>query len=238
MTLNMETVRAVACTPLFGLTLTIGSYLLSIWVFRKFGEFPLLNPVLTAAIPVVAVIYYLPIDYSNYANSTELLSLLLGTTTVSLSIPLYRHLPTIHSEIPAIISALLAGSTVAPASAIVIAWLTGGNNETLLSVAPKSITTPIAMAVSECIGGLASITAGTVISVSVFGAIVTAPLLRMLRIDNQAVLGFTLGLSAHGLGTAKAFEYSPIAGAFACLGLALTGALTSIAMPLIYHTLL
>ncbi len=237
MTIDTDAIRAFICTPLFGLTLTLGFFQLSAWLFRKSGEFPLLHPVLTAAIPIAGVIYYLPMDYREYADSTELLTILLGTATVALAVPLYHQLPTIRSEAPAVIVTLLIGAMVAPLSAIVIAWLTGGNMETLLSVAPKSVTTPIAMAVSESMGGLISVTAGTVISVGVFGAVVTVPLMRIMRIENQAVLGFTLGLSAHGVGTAKAFECSTTAGAFASLGLALTGALTAIAMPLIYHLL-
>ena len=160
------------------------------------------------------------LDYQQYLKSTQLFTLLLGTATVALAIPLYQKLDLIRSHAVPILVTLIAGAVFAPAVAIGIAWLAGATDITLLSIAPKTVTTPIAMAVAESMGGLTTVAAGTVISVGIFGAVMAPPVMSWMGITSPTVKGFTLGLTSHAVGTARAFEISPVCGAFfqSCTG--------------------
>ncbi len=129
--------------------------------------------------------------------------------------------------------ALVAGSLVAVVSAVGIAWLLGASRETVLSLAPKSVTIPIAMGVAEKIGGLPSLTAVLVMATGIIGAVSATSLLNLLRIRDYTVRGFATGVAAHGIGTARAFQVNQEAGAFAALGMGLNGVLTAIMVPVL-----
>ena len=129
------------------------------------------------------------------------------------------------------LAALMAGSLTAIASAVAIARLLGARGETIASMAPKSVTTPIAMAISEQIGGLPSLTAAFVIATGICGAVIATPLLNLLRLRDYRARGFAAGLAAHGLGTARAFQMDEMAGTFAGIALALNGLATSLLVP-------
>ena len=221
--------------PLTAITLTAGSFTLGQRVYQRLGRFPLFHPVLLAVVFVTSFLEVFGISFADYRSNTEILSLLLGTATVALAVPLYEQLYLIRAHAKVLLIGLIAGSAFAPAIALVIAWLCGASELTLLSLAAKSVTTPIAIAVTEDIGGIPAIAAGTVIVVGIFGAVVGPPIMDRLNIQSKVVRGFTLGLTSHAVGTARAFELDPVTGAFSSLGLALTGAITAIAMPLIWH---
>jgi putative effector of murein hydrolase len=130
-------------------------------------------------------------------------------------------------------AALLAGSLTAIVSAVTIAWLLGADATTLRSLAPKSVTTPIAMAVAQQIGGLPSLTAVLVILTGIVGAMVVSPLFNALGVRDPRARGFAAGLAAHGIGTARAFQVSELAGTFAGTAMGLNGLLTAILVPLL-----
>ena len=231
----MNNLQELLQSPLFSLTLTAGSYLLGQKIYKLAHGFPLLHPVLIAVIPVVLALEVIGVDYHQYLQSTELFTLLLGTATVALAVPLYQQLHLIRSHALPLTVTLVAGAIFAPAIALLLGWACGATEITLLSLAPKSVTTPIAIAVAESIGGLAAVAAGTVICVGIIGAVIAPPIMDRMNIHDPAVRGFTMGLTAHAVGTARAFEISPVCGAFASLGLALTGALTAFTMPLVWE---
>lgn len=224
-------------SPLFTITLTAGSFLLGQKVYKACKRFPLFHPIVVSVLVVTAFLEVTGISYNDYRRSTHILSLLLGTATIALAIPLYQQVHLIRSHARPLSITLIAGAIFAPVIAITLAWMTGGNSEILLSLAAKSVTTPIAIAVTEGLGGITPIAAGTVICVGIIGAVIAPPILDRLKITNPAVRGFTLGLTAHAVGTARAFESSTVTGAFSSLGLALTGAITAIGAPVIWHTL-
>ena len=224
-------------SPIFGLTLTIGSFLIGQKIYQLSGRFAPCHPVVIAVLFVTLFLEILGINYDDYRNSTEILNILLGTATVALAVPLYQQMHLVKTHAKALLITLIAGAVFAPAIALFIAWLCGANETTLLSLVSKSVTTPIAIAITENIGGLPAIAAGTVIIVGIFGAAVGLPIMNRLKIHNKAVRGFTLGLTSHAVGTAKAFELDPVTGAFASLGLALTGAITALATPIIWHAI-
>ena len=224
-------------SPLFTITLTAGSFLLGQKVYLASKRFPLFHPIVVSVLTVTAFLQTTGISYADYRSSTHILNLLLGTATVALAVPLYQQLHLIRSHARALSVTLLAGAVFAPVVAIGLAWLAGGSKDILLSLAAKSVTTPMAIAVAEGLDGIPAIAAGTVICVGIIGAVIAPPILDRLNITNPVIRGFTLGLTAHAVGTARAFESGAVTGAFSSLGLALTGAITAIGAPIIWHTL-
>lgn len=223
---------ALAGTPLPWLVLTLLAYLGALALYRRSGAHPLLIPVFTAVVAIVAVLMATGTPYATYRDGVSLLSLLIGPATVALAVPLYGQRARIRQMWRPLGIALLVGSTAAIASAVLIAWALGGTLETLMSLAPKSATMPIALPVAERMGGLPSLAAVAVAITGIAGAIVAGPLLRLLRIHDPAVRGFAIGLTAHAIGTARELQVHPTAGAFAALAMGLNGVATAVLVPL------
>jgi putative effector of murein hydrolase len=158
---------------------------------------------------------------------------LLGPATVALAVPLYANLERLKKTLVPIAGGLAAGSLAAVLSAIGIGWALGASRESLLSLAPKSVTTPIAMGIAEKLGGLPSLTAVLVVATGILGAVLARGTLNLLRIEDHAVRGFAVGVAAHGIGTARAFQVSETMGAFAGLAMGLNGLLTAFLFPLL-----
>jgi putative effector of murein hydrolase len=129
--------------------------------------------------------------------------------------------------------ALFFGSATAALSAVGIGWLLGASRETLLSLAPKSATTPVAMGIAEQLGGLPSLTAAAVIITGIIGAMVGSSLLKLLKVDDDKAVGLALGVASHGIGTARALELSTMAGAFSGLAMGLNAIATAVLVPLL-----
>lgn len=223
----------LATQPLLWLTLTIVVFLAATALNRLAGGNPLLHPVLLSMAALIALLLVSDTPYRVYFEGAQFIHFLLGPATVALAIPLYDNLRQIRLLALPILLSCFAGAAVAAASAVGIAWLLGGSQITLLSIAPKSVTSPIAMGVAEQLGGLPSLTAGVVLITGIFGAVISAPLFRLLRMQDERVRGFALGVAAHGFGTAQALGISALAGAFAGLGLALAGIVTALVLPVV-----
>ncbi|AEC19493.1 putative transmembrane protein [Pusillimonas sp. T7-7] len=227
----------LADTPLFWLSLTLAAYLLAAMVYQRSGGNPILLPVLTAVILVIAFLYATDTPYPVYAKHTWLLQFLIGPATVALAIPLYSQLGRLKRLFLPIMVALLAGSACAILSALGIAWLMGASLQTQLSLGPKSATMPIAMEVAAISGGLPSLTTVAVAITGISGAMMTGQLLRLLKVRDPATQGFALGLSAHAIGVARAFQVNETAGAFAALGMGLNGIATAVLVPVLLSLL-
>ena len=224
---------ALAGTPLPWLVLTLLAYLGALALYRRSGAHPLLIPVLTAVVFIVVVLIATGTPYATYRDGVSLLSLLIGPATVALAVPLYGQRARIRQMWRPLGIALLVGSTVAIASALLIAWALGGTLETLMSLAPKSATMPIALPVAERMGGLPSLAAVAVAITGIAGTILAGPVLRLLRIHDPAVRGFAVGLTAHAIGTARELQVHPTAGAFAALAMGLNGVATAVLVPVL-----
>jgi putative effector of murein hydrolase len=220
-------------SPLFVITLSVAAHQAGNWVYRRTGGLALLHPTVLGALLVALLLWLLGIEYADYKLGVGALTLLLGTATVALAVPLYLQLPLMRSLALPLSITLLAGASFAALSAVGIAWALGGNELTLLSLAPKSVSTPIAIGISREIGGLAELTTGAVIMTAAIGISVAPLCYRLLHIDDARVQGFALGIAAHAMGAARAFETNAVAGAFASLGLCLTGTLSAVAIPLL-----
>jgi predicted murein hydrolase (TIGR00659 family) len=221
----------LSTTPLLGLTLTLLAYQLAHALYRRAGHHPLLNPVLLAVAMLVAVLTLTGTDYQTYFDGAQFVHFLLGPATVALAIPLYAQWERLRSMLLPLLATLVAGSLTAALSAVGIAALLGASRESMMSLAPKSVTTPIAMGVAERLGGLPSLTAVLVISTGIVGAVGARYVYRWLHIEDHAVRGFAIGIASHGIGTARAFQVSEQAGAFAALGMGLNALLTAVSLP-------
>ena len=166
--------------------------------------------------------------YATYFGGAQFVHFLLGPATVALAVPLWRNLAHVRRALPAMAAALLAGSVTAASSAVAIAWAFGAPREVLASLAPKSVTAPIAMELARNLGGLPALAAVLVIATGIIGAVIVMPLMNALKIRNDAARGFAAGVASHGIGTARAFQVSEIAGTFAGIAMGLNGALTSL----------
>jgi predicted murein hydrolase (TIGR00659 family) len=218
----------LSTTPLLWLTLTLAAYQLGTWLFRRFGCNPLLNPVLIAVIALVLLLKASGTDYQTYFNGAQFVHFLLGPATVALAIPLYREIDVIRKAAVPIIITLMVGSLTAIISGVVIAWSLGGERIVLLTLAPKSATTPIAIGISEQMGGLPSLTAVAVILTGISGAVLGDFVLNRLKISDETARGMALGVTSHGIGTAHAMQKNRVTGAFAALGMALNGLFTAL----------
>lgn len=228
-----ETWVYLSTSPLLWLTLTLLVYQGAFMLSRRTGFHPLANPVMLAVVALVLILSATGTPYRTYFDGAQFVHFLLGPATVALAIPLHAQLKRLRRMLGPLLAALLAGSLTAVLSATAIAACMGASRASLISLAPKSVTTPIAMGIAERLGGLPSLTAVLVISTGVLGAVAARYLFRLLHLRDDAVAGFALGLAAHGIGTARAFQVSEQAGAFSALAMGLNGLLTAVLLPLI-----
>jgi len=227
----------LSTTPLLWLAVTLISYQLGSWLFRRLGCRPIFNPVLIAVLVLVLLLKLSNTPYQAYFKGAQFIHFLLGPATVALAIPLYREVAMIRKTFRPIAIALLSGSLAAIASAVGIAWLLGGERVLLLTLAPKSVTTPIAMGISEQIGGLPSLTAVAVVLTGITGTMIGDLVLNWMRVHDQTARGMAFGVASHGIGTAHAMQKSRTAGAFSALAMALNGLLTALLLPVLVSLL-
>jgi predicted murein hydrolase (TIGR00659 family) len=228
----------LSASPLLGLTLTLCAYVFAYWVFERCGFSPLANPVAIAVAIISLVLVASGMSYQRYFAGAQFVHFLLGPATVALALPLARQVPRLRRSLLPLACALVSGCVTAIVTAVGVAVLLGASPQLARTIAPKSATSPIAMAVSEHLGGIPALTAVRVIFTGVFGAITGRSLLNALRVESHAARGLALGVAAHGIGTARAFQVSPEMGAYAGLGMGLNGVLTAILAPwLVPHLL-
>lgn len=224
--------------PLIWLTATLAAYVVGDALFRASGQRPFVNPVLIAVILLSVLLQATQTPYATYFEGAQFVHFMLGPATVGLAVPLYNQFARVRQSFLPLMAALLVGSLTAVLSALGLGWALGIRGETLLSLAPKSATAPVALGISEGIGGSPTLTAVLVILTGIIGAIVATPLLNLLRIRDWRARGFAVGVAAHGIGTARAFQVNETAGAFAGIGMGLNALLTAILAPLLVRGLL
>jgi putative effector of murein hydrolase len=219
--------------PLGWPAVTLSAYAGSAWLYRRGGQHALLLPVLTGTAAVVLVLGATGTPYHEYFAHARVLYWQVGPATVALAVPLFGQLGRLRRLWLPLGVALLAGSLTAIVSAVGIAWALGGSPETLRALAPKSATMPIALPVAERLGGPASLAAVAVAVTGIAGAALARGLLDALRIRDAATRGFALGVAAHAIGTARALQTGPVAGAFAALAMGLNGIATAVLVPVV-----
>ncbi|RJL19232.1 LrgB family protein [Paracoccus siganidrum] len=218
--------------PLLWLTATLVAYLAGDACFRAAGRQSWANPVMIAVILLASLLWLTRTDYATYFEGAQFVHFMLGPATVALALPLYDNLPRVRRAFLPMMAALTAGSVTAVASALAIGRALGLDVAVLASLAPKSTTAPVAIGIAERIGGQPTLTASLVLLTGILGAIVATPLLNALRIRDWRARGFAVGVAAHGIGTARAFQVSETAGAFSGIGMGMNAVLTAIIAPL------
>ena len=221
----------LSATPLLGLTVTLVAYLAAWRLYQLAGAHPLLNPVAVAVGLLIVFLLVMDIPYGGYFEGAQFVHFLLGPATVALAVPLYRQLPKLRALWLPVCVALLAGVCTAALSATVIARLLGATPVPALSLAPKSVTAPVAMAISERIGGLPSLTAVLVVMTGILGAVLGPRIFDLLRVSDDSIRGVAIGVTSHGIGTARAFQISTEMGAFSGLAMALSALVSSLILP-------
>ncbi len=225
--------HALESNPALWIGLTLAAYLLGQFVFKLTRFNPLASPIIVAVILIMSILLTFGIDYDTYFSGAYFIHFLLGPTTVVLAVPLFEQRRKLARLWLPIGVSLIAGSAVAIVSVVFLGWLLGIRTDTLISLIPKSVTTPIAMGISAELGGLPDLTACLVVVTGILGALISKPLYRIFHFENETVRGLALGLAAHGMGTSAAFQISNRAGAFAGLAMGLTGLLTAFMAPLL-----
>ncbi len=223
----------LSASPLLGLTVTLLAYQGAFWLYQRSGCNPLANPVLIAVTALVAFLTLTGTRYETYFAGAQFVHFLLGPATVALAIPLYTQFRRVRAMLLPVVVGLLAGSLTAIFSAVMVGRLFGASLSTQLSLAPKSVTTPIAMGIAERIGGIPSLTAVLVIVTGIIGAVGARYVFDAMKLRDPAIRGFAIGIASHGIGTARAFQVNEQSGAFAALAMGLNGALTALLVPML-----
>lgn len=229
-----ETWVYLATSPLTWLTLTLVAFQAGLWLHRRCRHNPIVNPVLLAIVFVSLVLTASGTDYQAYFNGAQYVHFLLGPATVALAVPLARQFHHVRRSWLALTVGLLAGSATAAGSAVGIAWLLGASKATLISLAPKSVTAPVAMGIAEKLGGEATLTAVLVILTGIVGGVFGTTALHLVRVREPKAVGFALGVASHGIGTARALHVGEVAGAFSGLAMGLNALATAVLLPLVY----
>ncbi|MDT8342843.1 MAG: LrgB family protein [Thermohalobaculum sp.] len=228
----------LAREPLVHLTLTLMAFQVGSWIYRRGAMNPLLNPVLIAVVLVVSGLLLTGTSYDAYFEGAQFVHFLLGPATVALAIPLYRQVARVRRSALALGVSIVTGSLAASASAVGVAWALGASRDTLISVAPKSVTAPVAMGIAESLGGLPSLTAVLVILTGILGAMLGPWVLTLAGVRDWAARGLAIGTASHGIGTARALQVNEVAGAFAGLAMGLNALATALLLPLLARLVL
>ncbi len=228
----------LAASPLLGLTLTLLVYHAAFVLYRRSGFHPLANPVPLAVLVLATLLWATGTPYATYFEGAQFVHFLLGPATVALAVPLFEQMHRLRRLAVPLLGALVAGVLATTVTAIVLAWALGATPVAVASLVPKSVTMPVAMGISEKLGGLPSLTAVLVMGTGVLGAVGARYLFDRARIQDPAVRGFALGTIAHGIGTARALQESDEAGAFAGLAMGLSALFSAVALPVLATLLL
>lgn len=216
----------------FLIALTFATYFLG-KLLRKWTGWVVMNPILVAIVCMIAFLELTGIPYETYNEGGHMIEFWLRPAVVALGVPLYQQLGTIKKQLAPIMLAELAGCVVGIVSVVYIAKEMGASHDVIVSLAPKSVTTPIAMEVTKAMGGIPSLTAAVVVCVGLMCAVFGFRTMGIARVKNPLAQGLSMGTAAHALGTATAMDRSQLHGAYASLGLTLNGIFTSVLTPMI-----
>ena len=219
-------------SQIFLLTLTVGVYLGAVWFRRRVG-WALLHPILVSMAVLIAFVRLTGIEYDHYMRQTQPIDFLLGLSVVALGYVLHDQIHNIRGNVVSIVVSILVGSAVGIVSVVLIARWMGAEPAVVASLEPKSVTTAIALSLSEASGGIPALTSVVVIAVGVFGGIVGPWVLRKVGVESRIARGLAMGAAAHAMGTARAMELGAVEGAISGLAIGLMGVATAVLVPLL-----
>ena len=229
----------LSATPLFGLSATLVVYVLAQAVYARLDQPAWANPVLWSVVTLASLMTVTRVDYPTYFSGAQFIHFLLGPAVVALAWPLWERLAALREHWRALLAAALAGGVAASGSALLLGWLVDLPQDVVLSLAPKSVTAPVAMGIADKIGGIPALAAVFAVVTGMVGALSGKALFGLLKIPTDAngwmARGFSLGTAAHGIGAARAMQVNPDAGAFAGLALGLQVVLAALLIPMLFQ---
>mgnify|MGYP000852054511 FL=1 len=218
-------------SEVFTIMFVIGLYLLNIKIYRAV-RFALLHPVLITIVELIALLMWLGVPYPTFKEGSRMIHFMLGPSVVSLGYILYQQVAHLKQNAISIVIAITVGAAVGIGSIVGIGHLLGVNSSLIASLAPKSVTTPIAMELSGNNGGIPGLTTVIVVCAGIMGSIIGPPIMKLMKIKSPIAKGLAMGASSHGIGTAAAIQMGAIEGALSGLAIGIMGLLTSIFLPL------
>lgn len=234
----MELWVYLSTSPLLWLTLTLLVWIVATTISVRLKRHPLANPVLISIVLLSCTLWMFNVPYERFFAGAQFIHFLLGPATVAIAIPLFRQWQKVRQALVPMGAALVVGSFSAVLSIIVMGKWAGLSQDVLISFLPKSATAGVAMSISASLGGNPSLTAVLVILTGIVGAVVVTPFMNAMRIKDYEARGFAVGLTSHGIGTARAFDVDETAGLFAGMAMALNAIATSVVVPLLARLML
>ena len=226
----------IMSNPIILLAITFGIYYVARQI-QKWTGWVVLNPILITIAALIALLQLTGISYETYEQGGQYIDFWLKPAIVALGVPLYQNLGQIRRQLLPILMSQLVGCLVGLVSVTLIASALGASHEVIVSLAPKSVTTPIAMEVCKTSGGIPSLTAAIVVIVGLFGAVFGFKILEVWHVRNPFSQGISMGTAAHAVGTSRAMEKGETYGAYSSLGLILNGVLTALLTPFVLKLL-
>lgn len=223
-------IKDIISSEYFMLALTFGVFYAAKTLQRRLG-WVLFNPILIAIAIIIVFLLAMDIPYETYHEGAKLIEFWLKPAVVALGVPLYLQLSSIKRQFLPILASQTMGCVAGIVSVVVIAKMLGASNAIIMSLASKSVTTPIAMEVTQALGGIPSLTAAIVVITGLIGAIIGFKTLSVGHVHNPMALGLSMGAASHALGTSAAMDRDQFMGAYASLGLTLNGILTALLTP-------
>lgn len=227
----------LSATPLFGLTATLAVYVLAQAAYQRLDQAPWANPVLWTVLALALLLTATGTPYPTYFSGAQFIHFLLGPAVVALAWPLWQRRAELRRRALPLLAAALAGGTVAAGSAVGLGWAMGLPQDVLASLAPKSVTAPVAMGIAAQLGGIPALAAVFAVLSGLVGAVSGKYLLDALRITEFEIRGFALGTASHGIGAARALQVHPAGGAYAALALGMQVLLAALLMPLVMYAM-
>ena len=221
---------------IFLIAVTFVSFIGAQYLQRRTG-IKLLNPILVSIIVLIIFLKSIGIDYDTYKAGGEYIELWLKPAVVALGVPLYRQLSSIRKQLLPLLISEVAGCIAGIVSVVVVAKALGGSHEIIMSLAPKAVTTPIAMEISGAVGGIPALTAAVVVCTGIFGGMAGFKIIKLTHVTSPIAQGLSMGTAAHAVGTSAAMERGERYGAFSSLGLTINGLLTALLTPFILKIL-
>ena len=217
----------ITANPLFGVSITIISYALGLFANKKTGK-AIFNPLLITEVLIVAVLLIFDIPFSSYNKGGAVINMFLGPITALLAYSIYRERELVKSHLLSILAGTIAGSIASIISIIFLSKLFGINEPLISSLLPKSVTTPIAIAISESLGGIRSLTVTSLLLTGVAGNILAPFMIKLFRVRNRVAEGVAIGTASHVVGTSKALEMGEDIGAISSIALSFSGIITAV----------
>lgn len=222
---------------LFGLVLSLAAFEVGIFI-NKNTKIPILNPLLIAIVLIICFLLALNIDFNTYNKGGQFINMFLGPSTVVLAVPLYKQLELLKKNAKAILTGIFVGSLIGILSIIGISHLIGLEGTVIRSLVPKSVTTPIGIAISGQLGGITAITVLAIIITGIIGAIIGPTVCKLFKIKDKVAIGVAIGTASHAVGTSKALELGEVEGAMSSLSIGIAGIMTVIIAPNAYNLVL